>query len=281
MLILVVTVAAVRPNPKALSVAALGLLLTFSAFAQQAPAVDLGGAARLLSFTGQISVVRDSRDSSGWALHAGDLVQPLQVVITGPEGWGVFQVADGSKFEVYPNSKVVFRANRGDWKEMLEVWLGKVRVQIEHFGNVPNNNKVRTPSAVIAVRGTIFDVTVEEESESTLVEDEEGSVSVRHLLRPGNEKVLIAGDSIRIYKNEPIGKAQIDKGAIFQKAVRAASDAFYRLAINARQGGTVAGVPSTTTGSPGDKNNTTPPPPPPPPAPTTPPPPPPAGGGQP
>ena len=268
MLFLGLSVAPFWPNSRLIVALVSGLLFTFGSLSAQQPVLDIGGAARLLSFTGQVSVMRDS---SAWALNSGDLVQPQQVVVTGPDGWGVFQVSDGSKFEVYPNSRVVFRATRGDWKEMLEVWLGKVRVQIEHFGNIPNNNKVRTPSAVISVRGTIFDVTVEEPSDSTLVEDEEGSVSVRHLLRPGQERILMAGDSVRIYRNEPLGNATIDKGAVLQRAVRAASDAFYQLALSGqRAGGSIARVP--TAGSPGDKNGS-----PVPPPPSAPPPPPPAG----
>src|SRR5262249_31922745 len=126
--------------------------------AQQLPSApnttaDIGGAAKLLTFTGQVSVMRDT---TAWALNVGDLVQPQQVVMTGPDGWGLFQVSDGSKFEVFPNSGVVFRQNRSEWRDILELWLGKVRVQIEHFGNLPNNNRVHTPSAVISVRGTVF-----------------------------------------------------------------------------------------------------------------------------
>src|SRR5438270_467214 len=117
------------------------------------------GAARLESFSGRISVMRDT---TPWALKTGDTVQPLQVIVTGPDGYGVFKVADGSTFEVFPDSRVVFRANRGDWRDLLEVWIGKVRVQIEHLGGLPNHNKVYTPSAVISVRGTIFDVQVED-----------------------------------------------------------------------------------------------------------------------
>jgi ferric-dicitrate binding protein FerR (iron transport regulator) len=210
------------------------------------------------------------RDSTAWALHTGDLVQPQQVVMTGVDGWGIFQVSDGSKFEVFPNSKIVFRATRSEWKDLLEVWLGKVRVQIEHFGTVPNNNRIHTPSAVIAVRGTIFDVTVDDEGETTLVQDEEGSVSVRHLLRPGPEKILAAGESVLIYKNSPLAKSAIDKGAVMQRVARAASDAFYQLGLNGQRA--TASIPKVPTGNPGDKNNA---PPPPPTAPPPPPPPPP------
>ncbi len=237
---------------------------------------DLNGAAKLMSFTGQISVLRDSNP---WALNLGDIVQPQQVIVTGPDGYGVFQVSDGSTFEVFPKSRVVFRQNRGDWKDLLEVWLGKVRVTIEHPGGLPNNNKVRTPSAVISVRGTIFDVTVEDEDATTLVLDEEGQVEVRHILRLSDPpKILGPGEFVRVYKNEPIAQKVIDKGGVMRRLARAASDVLYQEAVNASHGGGVIGRPvSTGPGSPADQKNGNPPPPAPPPPPPAPPPPPPPG----
>jgi ferric-dicitrate binding protein FerR (iron transport regulator) len=207
------------------------------------------------------------RDNTPWALNVGDAVKPQQVIVTGPDGYGVFQVADGSKFEVFPNSRVVFRANRGDWRDLLEVWLGKIRVQIEHFGGQPNHNTVRTPSAVISVRGTVFDVEIEDAADTTLVVDEEGQVEVRHLLKPGQTRVLNPGEWVRVYKNEALARKMIDKGSMIERALRAASDAFYQAAINeSRDSGSVRGVggPAGSAGSPGDKNNSPAPPPPPP-----------------
>ena len=236
-----------------------------------AQAADTSGAAKLLTFTGQISVMRDS---SPWALNAGDFVKPEQVIVTGPDGYGLFQVSDGSQFEVFPKSRVVFRANRGDWKDLLEVWLGKVRVQIEHPGGLPNHNKVRTPTAVISVRGTIFDVEVEDENATTMVLDEEGQVEVRHLLQASEPKLLGPGEWVRVYKNEPLARKLVDKGSVMQRLARSASDALYQAAINTPRGTTPVGrtspvsVPSTS--SPADTNNgngTPPAPPPPPPAP--------------
>jgi hypothetical protein len=246
--------------------AAPSLLIAMAVLAcAQMPDPTLNGAAKLLNFTGQISVMRDS---SAWALNAGDLVQPEQVIVTGSDGYGVFQVADGSHFEVFANSHVVFRANRGDWKDLLEVWLGKVRVQIEHPGGLPNHNKVRTPSAVISVRGTIFDVEVEDADATTMVLDEEGSVEVRHLLKVSEPRILGPGEWVRVLRNEPLAQRGIDRGGLLQRAVRAASDALYQAGINARAG--AGRVPTTTGGLPADQNNgqpkpTAPPPPPPPP----------------
>ena len=219
------------------------------------------GAAKLLSFTGQISVMRDN---TAWALNVGDRVKPQQMIVTGADGWGLFEVSDGSKFEVFQNAHVVFRANRGDWRDLLEVWIGKVRVQIEHIGNLPNNNRVRTPSAVISVRGTIFDVEVEDGTDITWVLDEEGSVEVRHLLKPSSQvRVLNAGEWVRVYKNDPLAKSTIDKGGLMQKAAKMASDALYQIAAGARSGGTIARTGTTSTGTgAGDKNTGNAPPPP-------------------
>ena len=227
---------------------------------QNSVPAPLDGAAKLLAFTGQISVMRGD---TPWALNIGDVVQPLQVIVTGPDGYGVFQVADGSKFEVFPGSRVVFRANRGDWRDLLDVWLGKVRVQIEHFGGQPNHNTVRTPSAVISVRGTVFDVEIEDATDTTLVIDEEGQVEVRHLLKPGQTRVLNPGEWVRVYKNEALARKMIDNGTFLERAARAASDALYQAAINASRGGRGITGPSTP-GSPGDHKQPVPPPPPPP-----------------
>jgi len=167
---------------------------------------------------------------------------------------------------------VVFRANRNSWIDLLEVLLGKVRVQIEHFGGMPNNNNVRTPTAVISVRGTIFIVEVEPQTDTTLVQDEEGVVVVRHILRP-SETTLKPGEYVRVFRNEPIAKAMFDKGGALQRIARAAQDAFYQAAVNRGSGIPRVGTTTSAPGSPADKNSggTSAPPPP---APTAPPPPP-------
>jgi hypothetical protein len=268
----------VRSSSRLLALAAVVFAATAVVRAQfpnlpQLPGPQLAsssGEAKLVSFTGQISVLRDNNT---WALNLGDLVEPQQVIVTGPDGYGVFKVSDGSTFEVFPKSRVVFRQNRGDWKDLLEIWLGKVRVQIEHPGGLPNNNRVRTPSAVISVRGTIFDVEVEDEDGTTLVLDEEGQVEVRHLLKIGDAKILNPNEYVRVYKNEPIAKKLIDKGSALQRAAKAASDAFYQVALNAaRNGGSIARTtPASGGSSPSDTKNGNPPPPSPPPPPPPPP----------
>lgn len=234
----------------------------------RAPDATLGGAARVLVMSGQVSALRDDVP---WALSVGDTVAVQQVVITGPDGYAEFLVADGSHFEVFQNSRVVFRNNPGDWRDLLDVLIGKVKVQIEKLGGLPNPNKVRTPTAVISVRGTVFDVNVEDDDATTLVLVEEGQVEVRHLLRGGEGRVLNQGEWIRVFKNQAIADKVVDRGAVMQRALRTAMDAVYQAVLNeggSRAGGSTAG--GGTSGGVGDRcpaNNPTctPPPPPPPP----------------
>ena len=100
---------------------------------------------------------------SGSFHNTGDQVLPQQTIVTGPNSYAVFQVADGSTFDVYPNAQLIFRNNRGDWSDLLEILLGKVKIQIQHVGGVPNHNKVRTPTAVIAVHPVFPRVVIHED----------------------------------------------------------------------------------------------------------------------
>jgi hypothetical protein len=235
------------------------------------------GVAQIIALSGQVSVLRDS---TPWALQLGNTIKPGQFVVTGPDGFAIFKVSDGSTFEVYQNSRVVFRENPGTWKDLLEVMLGRIKVHIQKLGGQPNNNRIHTPTAVISVRGTTFDVTVEED-DTTLVVVEEGVVDVRHLLQPGKTKQLSSGEWIRVYKNQPLASKSIDKGSVIQGSLRAASEALYTILLNGSRGATSGAgggsVPASTGGgggAVGDKGAGNAPPPPPPAAPPPPPPPP-------
>jgi hypothetical protein len=173
-------------------------------------------AARVVTLTGQVSVLKDLQP---WAVSAGDSIQVTQVIVTGADGHAVLQVSDGSTIEVYPNSKFVFRKNPGNWRDLVDLYLGRIRVHIEHLGTVPNPNRVITPVAVISVRGTTFDVTVNDDDEATTVEVEDGAVEVRHNLLGGNTAIVNAGGVFRVYRDEPIAQ-RMDKGNVARQVLR-------------------------------------------------------------
>jgi hypothetical protein len=209
-----------------------------------------GSAAKVVSLTGQVSILRDS---APWALHVGDLVQPRQIIVTGDDGFAVFDLSDGSKFEVFPNSRVVFRQNMGEWRDLLDLWIGRVKVYIQRLGNQPNYNKVTTPTAVISVRGTVFDVVVEDEDATTVVSVDEGAVLVRHTQQVG-ERLLGPGESITVYRDQPLART-LDKGGIVQKALRATAqamyEAIYRTSRPVATNGGGAPIPGGGAGAPG------------------------------
>ena len=232
------------------------------------PPLDLliRGCAKVTHLTGQVSILKDS---SPWALQVGSEVQVRQVIVTGADGFAIFQVSDGSTFEVYPNSRVVFRANPSNIKDLLDLMLGRVKVHIQKLGGQPNHNRVTTPTAVISVRGTVFDVTVEDQ-ESTVVAVEEGLVEVRHALLVSTPKLVNPGETLRVNRNEPLAQRTSPvRDATIQQGLRAAAEALYRIIYRAPSaGGTPVpggGAGGGTGGQPGDTDSGTPPPPPPPP----------------
>jgi hypothetical protein len=210
----------------------IGALLVFAATgicsAQLFPQSS-AAAAKVVSLTGQVSVLRDS---DPWALNIGDLVQTRQVILTGPDGYAKFETSDGSTFEVYPSSNVIFRKNPGSLQDLLDLFVGRVKIHIQRLGGQPNPNRILTPTAVISVRGTIFDVSINDDDETTIVSVEEGSVEVRHALKPGAAKIVNAGESLHVYRDEPLAKSLIDKNELFHRIVRGLADAAYRIAID-------------------------------------------------
>lgn len=213
-----------------------------------------GNAATLVSSAGEVSVLRDN---SIWVLFPNDLVQPGETIVTGEDGFAEFQVADGSSFQVYPDSRVVFRKNPTTLGDLLDVFLGRVKVYIQHLGGRPNRHRVFTPTAVISVRGTIFEVSFDE-AETTLIAVDEGIVGVSHRLLPNSEETAVeAGQSLIVYPDAPLAKAGVDKSRVVRMMdglARAAASVWQR---NRVPGGGGSGSPGGGNGGggglPGDE----------------------------
>lgn len=218
--------------------------------------------AKVIVQYGQVSVLSDR---SQRAIFQGDLIKPQQLIMAGPDGYAKCQLSDGGTFEVFAKSQVMFRDRMGDWQQLLNVIIGHVKVYIQHLNGLPNYNKVSSPTALISVRGTVFEVLVEDIDGTTFVSVDEGMVGVRNETAAGGEVSLLPGDSIRVIRNQPLLPAGIAKGAIMQNVLRAAQEAIFQVVgprtggIGMPRGGGVT-TPTTPTGN-GDKGKggTTPP----------------------
>ena len=201
----------------------LGLL---AACASSAPAQDPAAAAKVMVAQGRVSLLRTSEK---WALFAGNTVRVGEIIETGVDGYAQLQISDGSSFEVFPDSRVVFRANPGNLRDLVEVFLGKVKVYIQHYGGRPNNYRVHSPTAVISVRGTVFEVSVEPDT-VTAVSVVEGLVAVEHRLLPTSKPVMVApGEYLRVFPGAPLAQAGVNKAGVAAKVAAAVRDTLYSL----------------------------------------------------
>jgi len=172
--------------------------------------------------TGRVSV---ERSGELWALNPGQTVEPGQVIVTGSDGYAQLSLPDGSVLEVFPNSRFIYRANRFSLRDLIDLYIGKVRLQIHHLTNGEAPLRVTSPTAVISVRGTVFDVEVDP-TEGTLVSVQDGTVSIRHRLLPGREVFVESGQSLRVEPGVPLAsnsKAKIQMRTV-GRIVRIAGD---------------------------------------------------------
>ena len=238
--------------------ALLAMLLVAGLFVLGVHGADIETAAKVIAADGQVSVLRNGEL---WVLSSDSLVRVGETIVTGPQGYARLQISDGSTFDVYPSSRVVFRANPGRLRDLLEVFLGNVKVHIQTYGGRPNPYRVQSPTAVIAVRGTIFEVGVEDDTVTSVTVDE-GLVEVTHRLLPGGKPVqLMPGQSLRVFPNASLAASRVDKTSIAIRVANAARDALYtlpRIGGGRTPSGSPGGGVPTDTGAP----------PPPPPQPT-------------
>jgi hypothetical protein len=211
---------------------AASLMVSWDSLYAQCPLAPQPTDAWVVVQSGDVSMMKDT---SGYRkpLVPCSFVSQQQVIKTGPDGYAKFQVSDGSTFEVFPNSEVTFRKTYGIG-DLLNVWMGKVKVYIQHLPGIPNPNNVTTPTALISVRGTIFDVDVQDDG-ATFVTLDEGLVDVRHLRVLSPIVRLNPGESVQVLPNTPLAALPRDKGVILRQVLRGLEDAG-RQAVYQRSG---------------------------------------------
>ncbi len=238
---------------------AVGLVVSLNPLRAQCVLSAQSTGAMVLLQSGDVSQLGD-RAGFRITIAPCGVVPQQRVIKTGLDGYAKFQVADGSTFEVFPNSEVTFRKTYGIG-DLLNVWMGKVKVYIQHFPGVPNPNNVTTPTALISVRGTIFDVDVQDLDGTTFVTLDEGIVDVRHLRVASAVVRLNPGESIQVLPNLPLAPLAHDRGVIFRQVLRGLEDAVrqvvYQRTSSPGAGGTTSGPVGSTGGAQGDKGKNT------------------------
>ncbi len=179
--------------------------LTMKPFEAQATAV-----------TGQVSRIRNNEP---WALSTGERVPVQQIIITGSDGYAHFNMAGGSNFDIFSNSRVIFRQNIANTGDLVDVLAGRVRVHLQPVAG-QRQQRVFCPTAIISANEPTTLALAVDEDDTVRIDVMEGQVRVQHAFRPSSEPVLIrAIDAIVVQKNEPISR-RIDRGSLYRYKVK-------------------------------------------------------------
>jgi hypothetical protein len=155
--------------------------------------------AKVLASEGQVEILRETSRKlqvQSIAFKVADELIAGDTIITGKNGRLVLGLADGSQAVIAPKTTVILRDLSETPRTLFQMIKGKTRVQIEKLGGQPNPYRVNTPTAVIAVRGTIFDILADEDE--TQVYLHEGAVEVFNLRLLDQPLLLRAGQMTRV-----------------------------------------------------------------------------------
>jgi len=151
-------------------------------------------------------------------------IQAVQIgdeLRTGPGGTVMLELPDGSYMVVSENTTLAIQDYwSGNLRSLVNIMVGKVRFYIQRFGGRPNPYRVTTPTALIAVRGTTFDVSMDE-SQVVEVRCLEGSVTVETIGLSDREVILEPGRKTLVRPGEyPLTPVANDQALETNRVIR-------------------------------------------------------------
>jgi FecR protein len=176
----------------------IGVVLScVSAMGQQATPAAANApyaGATISDFKGKVSIQLPAQ-SLGNPVR-GEVLPPETTVST-DDGRLLLKLADGSDILVRPHTKLILKQPETSGWKYFQMLMGRVRTSIQkRMGGSPAF-QIGTPSAVISVRGTRFDVEVDRRG-YTEVDVEEGVVELEGTTGRGESVMITAGFSSRV-----------------------------------------------------------------------------------
>src|SRR5580765_947087 len=176
----------------------IGLVLyCICAAAQEAPSPAVSApyaGATISDFKGKVSIQLPAQAFS--APIRGEILPPDSTVST-DDGRLLLRLSDGSDVLVRAHTKLLLKQPEASGWKYFQLLIGRVRTQIQkRLGGSPAF-QIGTPSAVISVRGTKFDVEVDRRG-VTEVDVDEGVVELEAVTGRGESVMITAGFSSRV-----------------------------------------------------------------------------------
>lgn len=160
--------------------------------------------AKILSSDGAVEIQRRSQGQAApvkIAYSVNDTLLAGDVIKTLKGGRLVLGLSDGSQAIISEKTIIEITDLSQTPRTLFNVLRGKTRVHIEKVGGRPNPYKVNTPTAVIAVRGTVFDVLVTDKETQVFVH--EGQVAVSNPTTPDVFVLLAPEQRTRVQMSAP------------------------------------------------------------------------------
>jgi hypothetical protein len=124
-------------------------------------------------------------------------ILPAETTITTEKGRILLRLEDGSQILVNEHTRLLLKQPSPNSWQRLQLLLGRIKAEIQkHMGGSPPF-QIGTPSAVISVRGTRFNVEVDKHS-TTKVSVEEGEVQLESAKSMGKPVVIKAGHKSQV-----------------------------------------------------------------------------------
>lgn len=181
--------------------------------------------------TGQVT---RTRDNEPWAISQGERIPVQQTLKTGRDGYARFELAGGSNFDLFANSKVVFRQNIASEGDLLDVISGRVRIHLQPTWN-QTIQRVYTPSAVITAEQPATVSLAVDEDDTVRIDIVEGEIQVQHTRLPRTSPVLVkAVDAVLVQPDQPISY-RVDRGSLYRYTVKPILDLWIALTPARRQ----------------------------------------------
>ncbi len=137
----------------------------------------------LMIVKGQVQVVKSKTQAVG--AKVGSKVYPQDTIVTGKDSRAKIVMSDRNIINVLPDTKIRIDQYINDSKEKnvrLSLLQGKVRTNVEQkYDNNENRFEIKTPSAVVGVRGTQFITSYQKSTNMTIVTTFRGEVIFRGL----------------------------------------------------------------------------------------------------
>jgi uncharacterized membrane protein YgcG len=165
------------------------------AAAQQTPAASAPYAGATISdFKGKVSI---QLPAQALAAPVRGEVLPPETTVNTDEGRLLLKLSDGSDVLVRPHTKLLLKQPEASGWKYFQLMLGRIRTQIQKRTGGSPAFQIGTPSAVISVRGTKFDVEVDRRG-FTEVDVDEGVVELEAVTGRGTSVMITAGFSSRV-----------------------------------------------------------------------------------